>query len=260
MIGVFDSGLGGLTVLRAIVDRLPKESTVYLGDTARVPYGNKSPEVVTGYALRIARHLLGYHIKVLVVACNTASAQALPALRKALDIPVIGVIEPGAQAAVEQSRGGRIAVLATRGTVRSGAYPRALHKLDKDLQISARPCPLFVPLAEEGLVSGPIVEAIVQMYLRDLKDQIDTAVLGCTHYPLLADSIAAELGPAVRIVDGSAATAKVLAELLDQQDLHDRGERLPQRRFLFTDSLDTTAQLAERFFGAPIAQIEQVDL
>ena len=264
MIGVFDSGVGGLTVLRAIVDRLPHESTVYLGDTARVPYGNKSPEVVTRYALRIAEQLLRFDIKVLVVACNTASAVALPALRASLNIPVLGVIAPGAQAALECSTTGRIGVLATRGTVHSRAYEHALHKLNPQLRVHAQACPLFVPLAEEGLTSGPIVDQVAEIYLKDMKEQIDTAVLACTHYPLLANSIAAVLGADVRIVDAAQATAKALDRLLQEHNLSskadDKARQNIQRRFFFTDSSDNTASLVQRFFAAEVDRIELIDL
>lgn len=260
MIGVFDSGVGGLTVLRAIVDRLPYESTVYLGDTARVPYGNKSPEVVTRYALRVVDQLMRFSLKALVVACNTASAVALPALRAHLQIPVLGVIEPGAQAAVQVAQGGRIAVLATSGTVRSRAYEQALHKLDPRVVIRTQACPLFVPLAEEGLCSGPIVTQICAHYLDGLRGEVDTAVLGCTHYPLLAESIAAALGPEVHVVDGAEVTAQALAALLDDTGLRAKEDAPVQHRFFFTDSPENAGRLAERFFRAPVDQIELIDL
>ena len=260
MIGVFDSGVGGLTVLRAIVDRLPNESSVYLGDTARVPYGNKSAEVVTRYALRVADQLLRFNIKVLVVACNTASAVALPALRASLNIPVLGVIKPGAQAAMQATKTGRVGVLATRGTVQSKAYEQALHTLDPQLHVHAQACPLFVPLAEEGICDGPIVDQVADLYLKNIKNHIDTAVLGCTHYPLLADSIGKNLGPKVRIIDGSKATAQALEQILDDHNLRNQGKAPVQRRFIFTDSASNTADLVQRFFGREVDQIELIDL
>src|SRR3954465_13682954 len=203
-IGVFDSGVGGLTVLRALLARLPNESTIYLGDTARVPYGTRSPEVVTRYALLCARHLAAQGIKMLVVACNTVSADSLPALAEALPIPVVGVIEPGAQLAAARTRGGAIAVLGTPATVASGAYQRALARLAPLSPVIARACPLFVPLAEEGWTDGEVPRLIAERYLADLRRaRIDTAVLGCTHYPLLAPAIAEVLGPQVAIVDSA---------------------------------------------------------
>lgn len=259
IIGVFDSGLGGLTVLRAIVDRLPAEATVYLGDTARVPYGTKSAAVVTRYALRIAEYLSQYPLKALVVACNTASAVALPALRQQLAIPVIGVVEPGAQAAIAASSGQRIAVLATEGTVRSRAYERALTALVPDAAIVARACPLFVPLVEEGLCDGPIVELACQRYLAGLAADVDTAILGCTHYPLIVDPIRRALGPSVRVVDSAYATAGALADLLVERNASAVGD-VPKRRFFFTDAHERTAELCSRFFGEPIAHFETVDL
>ncbi|HZR11339.1 MAG TPA: glutamate racemase, partial [Myxococcales bacterium] len=195
-IGVFDSGVGGLTVLRELTLRLPHESTIYLGDTARVPYGTRSGEVVTRYALMSARHLARQGIKLLVVACNTVSAHSLPALADALPIPVLGVIEPGAQLAAKTTQGGAIAVLGTPATIASGAYQSALGRLAPLAKVIARACPLFVPLAEEGWTEGEIPRLVAERYLSDLRRaRVDTAVLGCTHYPLLARTIAEVLGP-----------------------------------------------------------------
>src|SRR5438105_3565570 len=186
-IGLFDSGVGGLTVLRAVARRLPREHTVYLGDTARVPYGTRSREVVTRYALLNARHLARQGIKALVVACNTVSAHSLPALVETLPVPVIGVIEPGAQAAAARTRGGSIAVLGTPSTVASGAYQTALRRLAPLSPVVARACPLFVPLAEEGWTDGEVPRLVAERYLGDLRRAgADTVLLGCTHYPLLA--------------------------------------------------------------------------
>src|SRR5438270_6341403 len=195
-IGVFDSGVGGLTVLRTLLERLPNEHTVYLGDTARVPYGTRSGEVVTRYALLSARHLATHGIKLLVVACNTVSAHSLPALAEALPIPVVGVIEPGAQAAAARTRGGAIAVLGTPATVASGAYQAALRRLAPLSQVVARACPLFVPLAEEGWTDGEVPRLVAERYLVDLRRSgADTVLLGCTHYSLLASVISQVMAP-----------------------------------------------------------------
>lgn len=259
-IGVFDSGIGGLTVLRSIVNRLPNENTVYLGDTARVPYGTKSPQVVTRYALRVADNLSQFPLKAFVVACNTASAVALPALRQHLKVPVIGVVGPGAETAVAQSQAKRIAVLATEGTILSRAYEKAIRALVPTAHILGTPCPLFVPLAEEGLCEGEIVDLVCQHYLTQLVGEIDCAILGCTHYPLLKKAIARLLGSDVIIVDSAEATAVALHQLLQSQSLLNNSQQPAQHRFFFTDAPQRTAALCERFFQNPIANIEVVDL
>jgi glutamate racemase len=260
-IGVFDSGVGGLTVLRALTARLPAEETIYLGDTARVPYGTRSAEVVTRYALMAARHLAARGIKLLVVACNTVSAQSLPAVAAALPIPVVGVIEPGAAAAVAASKGGKIAVLATPGTVASGAYQAVLRRLLPLSQVAARACPLFVPLVEEGWTDGEVPRLVAERYLSDLRRSgVDTAVLGCTHYPLLAKVIAEVLGPQVSIVDGAEATAGSVATLLEKHGLARAAGPAPRHRTLCTDMPDRFRAIAERFLGRPVDAVELVDL
>ena len=192
MIGVFDSGVGGLTVLKALIARLPGEPTVYLGDTARVPYGTKSGEVVTRYSLANAAALMEFDLKLLVVACNTASAVALPALRERLPIPVVGVIEPGVGAALAATRSGKVAVIGTPGTIGSGAYQRALTAGRPGLEVRAQACPLFVPLAEEGWTEGEVPRLVAERYLGDLRRSgVETVLLGCTHYPLLAPTTSA---------------------------------------------------------------------
>jgi glutamate racemase len=259
-IGVFDSGVGGLTVLRALVARLPSENTLYLGDTARVPYGTRSREVVTRYALLCARHLAARGIKLLVVACNTVSADSLPAIAEALPIPVVGVIEPGAQAAAARTRGGGIAVLGTPATVASGAYQAALARLAPLAHVTARACPLFVPLAEEGWIDGEVPRLVAQRYLGDLRRAgADTVLLGCTHYPLLAATIAEVVGPELAIVDGAQATAEAVAHLLEVRDLR-RPEGVAEHRTLCTDVPDRFQKIAERFLGRPVGMVDLVDL
>jgi len=268
-IGVFDSGVGGLTVLRALVEALPQEQFLYLGDTARLPYGTKSAETVVRYALRAADELVERGIKCLVVACNTASAAALGAMRQRFeDIPVIGVIEPGARAAVAASRTGRIAVIATEGTVRGGAYTQAIARLRPDAVVTAMACQLFVALAEEGWTEGPVAERAAERYLAALRGAAgagpDTLVLGCTHFPLLQGVIERALGGQVRIVDSAATTAQATRALLAQQDLLRTSslQAAPQLRYLATDGAERFAQVGSRFMGRAIAadEVELVDL
>lgn len=265
-IGVFDSGMGGLTVMRALMTRLPRESFVYLGDTARLPYGTKSGDTVTRYAVQCARALAAHDVKLLIVACNTASAVALPALSQALaPTPVLGVVEPGAEAAVKAAPSGRIAVIATEGTVKGGAYERAIRARNPKAQVMQMPCPLFVPLAEEGLTDGPIVEAVAHRYLDPLfagKDKPECLVLGCTHFPVLAQTIARVVGRDVTLVDSAETTAIAAERLLTERKLA-REDSAPSRpTFLATDAPERFARVGEIFLGSKIAAggVELVDL
>ena len=268
-IGVFDSGMGGLTVLRALGEAMPFEDFVYLGDTARLPYGTKSAETVVRYALQAADELVERGIKCLVVACNTASAAALGAMRQRFeDIPVIGVIEPGARAATAASRTGHIAVIATEGTVRGGAYTQAIARLRPDAVVTAMACQLFVALAEEGWTEGAVAERAAERYFAALRGgagaDADTLVLGCTHFPLLRGVIEGALGGKVRIVDSAATTAQATRELLAQQGLLRTGslQAAPQLRFLATDGAERFAQVGSRFMGRALAadEVELIDL
>jgi glutamate racemase len=259
-IGVFDSGVGGLTVLKALTERLPGEATVYLGDTARVPYGTKSPDVVTRYSLKNAELLMEHGIKLLVVACNTASSVAIPALQKALPVPVLGVIAPGAAAAAKATRTGRVGVIGTEGTIASGAYQRALQEARSDIVAVTQACPLFVPLAEEGWTEGEVPELVAKRYLTPLLAQgIDTLVLGCTHYPLLDKVIARAAGPGVSLVDSAHATAERVEALLKEEQLNDQSVT-PEHTFLVTDVPGRFQQVGSRFFGRQISAARQVDL
>jgi glutamate racemase len=264
-IGIFDSGLGGLTVARAIRAALPAEDLVYLGDTARVPYGTRSAETVVKYAIGCAERLLSYDIKLLVVACNTASGVALAELESRLDIPVLGVIQPGAKAGVNATRSGRIGVLATAGTVASRAYERAIHAENRAIQVFAQAAPLFVPLAEEGWVSGEVPRLAAERYLAPLVEvDVDTIVLGCTHYPLLNETIhdvAAELlGHDLVVVDSAEATAAALREI--QPELGAEAGAAGGLRILVTDLPGQFASSASRFLGKPVQglDIEAIDL
>ncbi|HZI11787.1 MAG TPA: glutamate racemase [Myxococcus sp.] len=261
-IGVFDSGVGGLTVLKALMAHLPHESTVYLGDTARVPYGTKSGEVVTRYSLKNAEFLLERGIKLLVVACNTASAVALPALEAMLPVPVVGVIHPGARAALARTRGGGVGVIGTPGTIRSGAYQRALEAGNPSVRVKARACPLFVPLAEEGWTTGDVPFLTAREYLSEFaRDGVDTLVLGCTHYPLLKGVIAEVVGPNVALVDSAEATAEAVADLLARRELlAPAGGAAPSHAYYVTDVPERFVEVGARFLGRPIPAAEQVDL
>ncbi len=258
-IGVFDSGIGGLTVVQAIGEALPHERLVYLGDTGRTPYGTKSQDVVRRYSEENAAFLADKGIKLLVVACNTASAVALPGLRAQLDVPVIGVIEPGAEAAVAATANGKVGIVGTESTIRSGAYVQALRRLRPQLEIYTRACPLFVPLAEEGWVDNDVARSTVRLYLASLKTSgIDTLVLGCTHYPLLAATIGEEMGAAVALVDSAKATAAAVAA-----DLAERGllatEPAGPSSFFVTDAPDRFVRVGARFLGAQVDSAVQIE-
>jgi glutamate racemase len=253
--------VGGLTVLRELMRRLPAENTVYLGDTARVPYGTKSPEVVTRYSLANARFLLRQEIKLLVVACNTASSVSLPALEAALPVPVLGVIEAGASWAAQRSAAGRIGVIGTPGTIRSGAYQTALARLRPGANVLARACPLFVPLAEEGWTEGEVVELVARRYLDDLvKGDIDTLVLGCTHYPLLERAIARVMGEKVLLVDSAQATADAVRRVLTERGLLAAEGQAATHRYFVTDLPERFADVGARFLERPIGSAELVDI
>ena len=259
-IGVFDSGIGGLTVVRSLLARLPHESIVYVGDTARVPYGPKSPDTVRRYADEIARWLVTEGVKAVVVACNTATAHALDALQQALPVPVVGVVEPGARAAVQSAHGRPVGVIGTVGTIASGAYDRAIHRLDPSVVVLSRPCPLFVPLVEEGWLDHPITRAVAQEYLAPLvADGIGALVLGCTHYPLLAPLLEQIVGPDVRLIDSADETALATAAVLEAHGLHAAARATPPRhRFIASDAPDRFLALGQRFLAHAIDHVEHV--
>jgi glutamate racemase len=260
-IGIFDSGIGGLTVLKEIAAQLPDESTIYLGDTARVPYGVRSAETVMRYSFENTRFLIGRGIKLLVVACNTVSSVSLDAIRERVPVPVIGVIGPGAKAAAAATRSGRVGVIGTEATIRSGAYAKAIKAIDPAVEVFGLACPLFVPLVEEGWTDGPVVELTAARYLAELKEtEIDTLVLGCTHYPLLKEVLSAAMGPDVTLIDSAVETAAETRAVLQTLDLRNPGGKNAQREFYVTDSPDKFVAVGERFLGKRLDHLEKVKL
>jgi glutamate racemase len=258
-IGVFDSGIGGLTVLKEIVRLPPHEDTIYLGDTARVPYGTKSAETVTGYSLEIADFLINKGIKLLVVACNTASAVALPALKERYRIPIIGVIEPGARKAASTTKSRKVGVIGTEGTVKSGAYEKAIKAVAPDIEVISMPCPLFVPLAEEGWTDNDVALAAAQRYLADMKG-VDTLVLGCTHYPLLKGVISKVMGQGVKLIDSGEETALEVRRVLGKEGLLRGLSAEGKRTFYVTDAPERFARVGLRFLGGGLEHAERVEI
>jgi glutamate racemase len=265
-LGVFDSGLGGLTVVRALRAALPHENIVYLGDTARVPYGTKGAATVLRYAMTCSNHLVARGVKAIVIACNTVSAVAPERLRVELDLPVLGVIEPGARAAADATRVYKVGVLATAGAIASGAYPRALSACSTRIETYGQAAPLFVPLAEEGWTEGEVPRLAARRYLEPLaRAGVDVIVLGCTHYPLLFSVIESEaralIGPHVRIIDSANAVAREVATFLEGRSLlREAGSGLGETRLLVTDLPKSFDETAARFLGGDVSGAEQVDL
>lgn len=260
-IGMFDSGVGGLTVLREAMRQLPGESLLYFGDTARVPYGSKSREVITRYALEIGQFLIHEQVKLLLVACNTASAYALPALSGRFSVPVVGVIDPGARAALRATRTGRIGVIGTEGTIDSQAYGEAIRRQDPKAEVFGQPCPLIVPLVEEGWLDKPVTGEIVKEYLSPLlAKKIDTLVLGCTHYPLLKGLLAKVAGRGVTLIDSAEETARVVGERLRQDGLAADGGGETYYRFYVSDAPEKFARVGARFLDSPIPHVQRVDI
>jgi glutamate racemase len=260
-IGVFDSGVGGLTVVHELVRRLPAESIIYFGDTARVPYGPKSAETVRRYSREASAYLAWRGVKALVVACNTATAHAYEELRSTLRIPVIGVIQPGARAAAQTTTSQRVGVIGTAGTIRSGAYDYAVRSLLPDARVYAQPCPLFVPIIEEGWSEHEVARLAAQEYLKPLRDvDADVLILGCTHYPLLRNVIAQVMGPTVALVDSAAETAQEVAELLQESGLLRRGTSPGKLSFSASDSPLRFREVGRRFLGDAVRDVDHVDV
>jgi len=260
-IGLFDSGVGGLTVLRELARQLPQESTLYFGDTARVPYGSKSRDVISRFSLEIVQFLLQEKVKMIVVACNTASAFALTAVRSRFDVPIIGVINPGAQAAVSMTKTGRVGVIGTEGTIESQAYSEAIHELKPEVQVFGQACPLIVPLVEEGWLDKPVALEIVKEYLFPLlANRIDAMVLGCTHYPLLKNLLARVVGPDIRLIDSAEETARIVGRQLKELHLEAPPDAPVLRRFFVSDAPEKFEKIGQRFLGQPIPGVKRVDI
>jgi glutamate racemase len=258
-IGVFDSGVGGLTVMREIMGRLPGENILYLGDTARVPYGTRSPGTVIKYSVENTEFLISKGIKLLVVACNTSSSVSLDLLTGKFPIPVIGVVEPGARAAVASTQRKKVAVIGTETTIKSGSYERAIKALDDSIKVSGVACPLFVPLIEEGWLEGDVVRLVAEKYLSKIKNKgADILVLGCTHYPMLKSVIARTVE--IKLIDSAVETAKEVKRVLGDTNMLRRGKAEGRREFFVTDSPEKFARVGERFLGHKINNISKISL
>ncbi len=255
-IGVFDSGIGGLTVVRALMKRLPHENIVYFGDTARVPYGSKSPQTVREYTAQDTAFLVGKNVKMIVIACNTVSSVAIDVVQKHARVPVVGVIVPGAKAASRATRNNRIGVIGTLGTVKSNAYPNAIRLENSKAEVTSQACPLFVPLAEEGWIDHPATEIIAKEYLFPLKiAKIDTLVLGCTHYPLLRDPIAKVFEKNVELIDSGEATALEVERMLDEEGLRNPSAHHANLQFFVSDIPHKFTEIGERFLGKKMGRV-----
>lgn len=260
-IGVFDSGLGGLTVVKEMMRVLPSEDIVYFGDTARVPYGSKSREAIIAFSRENTGILLKHKVKMVVVACNSSSSHALEPLKKEFPVPIVGVIHAGAKKAADATRNKKVGVIATTATIASGAYERAIRKCDRSVKVFSRPCPLFVPLAEEGWTNKSVARDIAKEYLMPLKRAgIDTLILGCTHYPLLKKTLQSAMGPGVRLIDSAREVALEVGELLTSMRGTKEIKRAPRHRFMISDRPQEFQKLAKNFLGHRINRISMVKL
>lgn len=263
-VGVFDSGVGGLTVVREIMRNLPEEKIVYFGDTARVPYGSKSAETVTRYSRQIVRFLQTQNVKAIVIACNTASAFALETIEKEIDLPILGVVKPGAEMALKTTRNKRIGVIATEGTIHSGLYQRLITREDPEVSVYGQPCPLFVPLVEEGWTKDPITEVVARRYLKDLLEKdIDTLIMGCTHYPLLRSLLRHVVGEKVTLVNPAYETAQALKRMLAELDLErDPSDDQEEGKYCFyaSDAVERLNEFARRILPYEIVGTRQIPI
>jgi glutamate racemase len=258
-IGVFDSGIGGLTVVRSLMERLPCENIIYFGDTARVPYGVKSPETITQYAKEITQFLLQKEVKLLIVACNTMAAVAYETVKDMSPVPVLDVIEAGARKASEESRSRRVGVIGTPATINSNAYARAIHRFAPDIRVFSQACPLFVPLVEEGWWNHPVTRLTAQEYLRPvIAENVDTLVLGCTHYPVIKPLLQEIAGPGIHLVDSAETIADIAADLLSRMNSGNPEQQRPEYRFYVTDVPYHFQTIGEGLLGRTLSHVELV--
>jgi glutamate racemase len=259
-LGVFDSGIGGLTVVHSLLQTLPHENIIYFGDTARVPYGPKSPETVRSYAKQDAHFLVSQQVKMIVIACNTVSAVALDVVQKEANVPVVGVIVPGAKSAIQSSKKKRIGVIGTKATIASNAYTNAIRLFDSDAKVFGKACPLFVPLAEEGLTNHQATEMIAKEYLFSFKqEKIDTLVLGCTHYPILSPIIQKSVGEDVTLIDSGVAVAEEVQQLLEEKNLRNTSKHKPNILFYVSDVPEKFTEVGERFLGMKMGKVRRAE-
>lgn len=260
-IGVFDSGVGGLTVVKEIMNQIPGESIIYFGDTARLPYGSKSKKTVITYTRQIVRFLMNKDVKAIVIACNTASAFALETVKSEVDIPIIGVVKPGAKVAAETTKNGRIGVIGTEGTIQSGIYNEFLNKTNPYVQVFGKACPLFVPLVEEGLIDDPVTLEMARRYISVLLDKgIDTLVLGCTHYPLLRKTIRKVVGSKIELVNPAYETARSLSEVLMDQGLRNDTFQKPNHKFYVSDGAEKFKQFANSILPCEVMETKDINI
>lgn len=260
-IGIFDSGIGGLTVAKRIIAMLPNENIVYFGDSARVPYGSKSNETVIEYSIQDAQFLISKNVKLIIVACNTASSIAINKLKERFTIPIIGMIEPGTQLALKSTKNGRIGVIGTDATINNKAYSSELNRIENNLEIIEKPCPLFVPIAEEGWLDHEATKLIAKEYLQDLKDfGVDTVILGCTHYPLLSGVIQEVMGEDVTLIDSGMAASLEVEDYLNGRGVRNDSNQLGTLEFYVSDLPAKFKSVAERFLGTEVKHIEKIDI
>lgn len=260
-VGVFDSGIGGLTVVKEIMRILPNEDIVYFGDTARVPYGAKSPETITKFAFQDTRFLVGKDVKAIVIACNTASALALEAVQTGFDIPVIGVIKPGAHASVRTTKSGKIGIIGTEGTIGSKAYEKSIGRLYPEAELLGVPCPLFVPIVEEGWADTKVSYLVAEEYLSSFREaKVDTLVMGCTHYPLLSKVVGDVMGPDVALINPAEETAIELKEILMEKGLQNSSDNKPHYSYFVSDNPDKFSRVGSNFLNREISNIQKIDI
>jgi glutamate racemase len=259
-IGVFDSGVGGLTVVKELIHHLPHEEIVYFGDTARVPYGIKSKETVIRFSIEDTLFLLKQDVKLICVACNTVSSVALPVIKNHFRVPIVGVITPGVREAVYATQNKRIGVIGTKGTIQSQAYQKEIRQLDPRIKVVSAACPLFVPFAEEGWLKGKVVSEVAQAYLKPLKDaRVDTVILGCTHYPLLKAIIQEVMGKNITLIDSAKQVAIEVKKILSSEGLFSQGKKKGAQKFYVSDNPEWFSELAERFLGRPLMNVKKVN-